>query len=525
MADHNLHFHKCGRECKSLEYNFRLLSMVLLLSSMCVASNVQDSLVGVEHQTVRFSVPLQVEQVYGSGICINQKCSVIATACHIQMAAGRGNVAVAGGHTRKVLSLANESDSNKTDVSVGQRTFSYNIANDVSFVYTRKPVPHKSGISYSYHYYVGQKVQVAGYYHGKFTTAEAHIIGADVLVEMGTSQLRDNLVLDISAKQGQSGSAVLDERGQLIGMLILTGTVKTNGTDSPASVALPVRTIAKVLVKLDPLLGMSIFDHIVEGVQMPVQTTFEVYKDKDSPEDASSVFPVLTAAASEVSAPVAKLRARAAVSARLLTNFLTKQCVTETTEKPTCHEVGIVQGQQIYREIKRKGELGATTTTFPKANHRVWTQAEWLYTLSNIAENLWIFQGVVKDRYLFSFMSSPEDDRCSYEEWAGVAIPLFGWSRLLWEGSVACFQQILTDKDFNVLSVFTDLRPPEERRTQFFQTAIYYDWVELEGVRSPIPFPVEERIVAKVQGEKDLRYSSVTWTEYRQYRVSHKLGM
>ncbi len=509
---------------QDMEHNLRLLTLVILLNSACVAANVQDSLVGVEHETIRFSVPVKVETLYGSGICIDQKCSVIATACHIQMAAGRGNLAVAGGHTSKVLSLANKSDSNKTDVSVRERAFSLNIANDVSFVYTKEQVPHKSGVSYSYHYHVGQKVLVAGYYHRKFTTEEAHIIGADVLLEMGTSRLRDDLVLDIGAKQGQSGSAVLDEQGRLIGMLVLTGAVKTKGTDIAASVALPVRTIARALVRLDPSLGMSVFDNIVEGERVPLQSTFEVYKDNDSPDD-TSVFPVLTAAASEVSDPVAKLRAKAAVSANLLTNFLAKQCVTERTERFVCHEVGIVQDQQIYREIKRNGELGVATTAFPKAERRVWTEGEWLYTLSGIAENIWIFQGVVKDRYLFSFMSSPEDDRCVLQEWAGVAIPIFGRRHQAWEGSVACFERILTDKDFNVLSVFSDLRPPEERSTEFFQTAIYYDWVELKGARSPIPFPTEEIIVAKLKAEKQLRYGNVTWTEYRKYRASHRIGM
>lgn len=526
MADHNLHLHKCETECKSLEHNFRLLLIVLLLCSTCVASNVQDSLIGVEHQTVRFSVPLKVETLYGSGICINQECSVIATACHIQMAAGRGNLAVAGGHTRKVLSLANESDSNKTDVSVGRKTFFYNIANDVSFVYTRKPVRHKSGISYSYHYHIGQEVQVAGYYHGKFTTKEAHIIGADALLEIGTARLRDNIVLDISEKQGQSGSAVLDERGQLIGMIILTGAVKAKSADITASVALPVRTIAKALVKLDPSLGKSVFDNIAEGEQMPVQRTFEVYEDNDSPDDTSPVFPILEAAASDVPDSVARLRAKAAASASLLVNVIAKQCVIERNDKSKCHEVAIIEGEQIYREIKRKGKLGEATTRFPRDKNRVSMEGEWLYTLSEIAENLWIFQGVVKDQYLFSFMSSPEDNRCyleDYEEGSGKVLSLFGRRYLPWKGPVACFEQILTDKDFNVLSVFTDWRPPEGSFTLWFQTAIYYDWVELYGVKSPIPFPTEERIVAKLQGEKHLRYGNVTWTEYKRYRASHKI--
>jgi hypothetical protein len=86
-----------------MELSFRLLPMALLLSSACVASEVQDSLVEVTHQTIQFSVPLRAETVYGNGICINRDCSVVATAYHIQMAAGRGNLAVIGGHTKETL--------------------------------------------------------------------------------------------------------------------------------------------------------------------------------------------------------------------------------------------------------------------------------------------------------------------------------------------------------------------------------------------------------------------------------------
>ncbi len=91
-------------------------------------------------------------------------CSVVATAYHIQMMVGRANLRVGNHHTEKVLSLANESDRDKSDVTVGKRTLSYNVANDVSFIYTKKSAAHKSGVPYSYNFYVGQKVTVAGYY-------------------------------------------------------------------------------------------------------------------------------------------------------------------------------------------------------------------------------------------------------------------------------------------------------------------------------------------------------------------------
>ncbi len=504
----------------------RLLPLVLLLNSVCVASSAQDNLVGVEHTMARFSVhysvPLRLERVSGSGICIDPKCSVVVTANHIQTEAGGENLQVAGGKTSKVLSGSNESDSHRVGANGKDGTLPCSMVNDVAFIYTKRPIRHKSGLSYSYRYQVGDTVEVAGYYHGKFTTEEAHIVGADVLLQVGSDRLQDNIILDIRLKKGQSGSAVIDQQGQLIGMIILVGVLKANGGDITASVALSVKTIADALMKLDPSLGTSLFDKIPEEKWTPMRTTFQIDgDDNDSPEETSTVFPVLTADMSDVPDPVGRLRAKAAASADLLKNLIAKQCFTERNADPTCHEVAIIENQQIYREIGKDGKLGEAIPTIKKLRKHIWMQYEWAYTLDEIAENSWVFQGLVKDQYLFSFMASSEDDRCYLEEWPEVTIPLFVRRRVPWKGQVACFRQIVTDKDFNVLCVFTDWRPPVECLIQYGQSAIYFDSVVLEGVASPVLLPTSEEIVFKGKGSKYLRYASVTWTNYRKYRASH----
>jgi S1-C subfamily serine protease len=224
---------------------FRALSTALLLTSLCSAADARDHLVSVQRSTVHFSLPPTVQQVEGSGICINASCSVIATAYHVQRLVGRANLGVASGRTDKVLSLANDSDTNKSDVSVGNRIFSYNLANDVAFIYTKKPLPRKSGVPYSYTFHVGQKVSVVGYHRHELETREAHIIGANVDLVTGQAQLKENLVLDIHLNPGTSGSAVLDERGNLLGMVILSGELKVSTGDLIASIALPVRPIGR----------------------------------------------------------------------------------------------------------------------------------------------------------------------------------------------------------------------------------------------------------------------------------------
>jgi hypothetical protein len=442
------------------------------------------------------------------------------------MLAGRSNLRVASGHTDKVLSLANEHDTNKSEVPVetSHTTLSYNLANDVSFVYTKKPVPYKSGIPYSYKFYVGQKVEVAGYHDHEFVTREARIIGANVLLVIGQAQLNENLVLDIHVNPGSSGSAVLDERGNLLGMIVLTGSLKFNSGDVIASVALPVRTIAKALVKLDPVLGSAIFNDIPETEAKLEQMTPVEYQEGDAPEDTSPLIPELSAIPSEVPNSLGKLRATSEAASKLMANFVTRQCLVQGTQKPLCHELSIIDGQQSFRGIQKNGKLAKLTNSFPIQKHGVWAQSDWADTLGEIAEDddPWVFEGSVDDRYLFTLKSAAKDGRCYWEEYS-QGTPLFGGGHPAWKGPVDCFEQILTDKNFNVLSVFTERRPPANCLAQVVQTAIYYDWIKLPGLASPILLPVRERITAKVQGQKKLWYANMSWVDYREFRAEHKI--
>jgi hypothetical protein len=67
------------------------------------------------------------------------------------------------------------------------------------------------------------------------------------------------------------------------------------------------------------------------------------------------------------------------------------------------------------------------------------------------------------------------------------------------------------------------MRPPDGCLTRLVQTAIYFDWVKLDGIKSPILLPVMERITAKVLGQKDFWYAYVSWTDYKEFRAEHKI--
>lgn len=468
---------------------------------------------------------LKVVEVYGSGICIDQNCSVVVTAYHIQLFAGTAKLRVDSEHTAKILEVASVNDTNKSAVPVGKamKIFSYNIANDIIFIYSKKAVPHKSGVSYSYAPYVGQKVMVAGYEHHKLVMREAHIIGSNVTLVVGNAQLKENLVLDIYVNPGASGSGVFDVGGNLLGMVTMSGPLHFKTGDLLASIALPVKNIGKALVKLDPILGSSIFNNIPDEQSTTEQTTGVLDQQNEQPDDTSPVIPALVATPSDVPNSVEKLRAKAKVATDLMVNYIARQCLVERESREAlCYELSIYRGVQRFRKIDKNGKSGKVTRSFPAQKDGVWTDSDWTDTLGEIADNVWEFKGSINDQYLFSYSSVAEDDRCYYEEYS-QGVPLFGKGHAEWKGAVDCVEQIVTDKDFNVLAVFTEMRPPDTCLTKVMQTAIYYNWIRLEGLKSLVLLPVMERMSAKVQGQENLLYANMTWTDYQKFRVKSNI--
>jgi trypsin-like peptidase len=506
---------------------FKTLWLTMFLSILCSANSAINHVVSVQHSSFKLSVPLRMQQIQGSGICINQSCSVVVTAYHIQMCAGKANLQIDDAHTTKVLSLATDNDTNKADVPVslsGQtKHLSYNLEHDISFIYANEPVHDKSGVPYSFKPYTGEHVNVVGYYKNRFTTRTARLIGVNVPLMWGQSRLDENLILDIAMQPGSSGSAVLDEQGNLLGMITLSGAIKSKNGDLTASVALPTRIIANALLKLDPVLGVTIFNQIPPKEELTPATPIAMtYMESDLPNDTSAVIPTLSATAVDASDPVSRLHARSEAASELMVNFLTRQCVVQGNEKSLCDELSVIDGQQTYRKIGRDGKPSKRTSSFPIQKYGVWTQSDWVDALGEIADNSWVFQGSVGDGYLFTFRATAEDDRCYYEEYS-PGVPLFGGGRPGWKGSVVCFEQVLTDKDFNVLAVFTEMDPSNGCLTQSFQTAIYYQWIKIEGLGTPVLMPARERISAKVQGQKDLWYANVSWSDYREFKAKHKI--
>jgi hypothetical protein len=506
----------------------RLFVSSIVLCGACSAVDVKEHLVAIHASTVKFSLPigLNAKRFAGSGICIQKDCSVVATCYHIQGMSGATPLKVAGGRTTKVMSLARDSDTNKSNIPMGgtRSILSYNVANDISFIYTKNAVPEKSGTLYSFDFNVGQKVHVAGYRNRIFTSRDALIIGKNVPLTIGRTPLNNNLILDITMVPGQSGSAVFDDSGRLLGMLFSSGQLMIGDGHLSVSIALPTETIARALVSLDPVVGQTLFPQLPATNVLSITPITVTRQENELPAEVSPIIPHLSAVAIDVPNAVQRLNTTASIAESRMVNFIAKQCLVLGTQKPICHEVSVVDDEQNFRKIGNGGKLGRLISSSSIKRGVVWKGTSWYEVLGEIAENPWVFKGALDEHYLFIHDSTVNDDRCYYEE-AANEVPLFGGRHLPWSGAVACFEMVLTDRNFNVESTLTEMYPPAQCVAELYQSAIYYDWLRLPGLKDSVLLPVVERTATKFAGHDDLAYKSILWSNYAKFRAEHVIRL
>jgi hypothetical protein len=499
------------------------LLTIVVLSSLAWGHSVRDYCVRVESSTLHWFPP-SIRSEFGTGICIGEDCSFVLTPYHMQLAAGRAGLEVIGGQIGKILSAAPAADAEKSEVRLGNKMVSYNVANDFSFLYMKKKVRHKIGVIPRYQPNVGQSVYVAGYYGRRFQIQEARLIGVNVPLMIGQSDFTENLVLNIDLQPGSSGSAVLDEHNRLLGMIVLTGKLKLKaGNLSTVSVALPIQSIAARLRRLDPTLGSALFSNIPHEERHDISPPAIKYEELELPEDTSPAMPTLSPVYSNIPNAVSSLQQNAAAAAKIMINVIAEQCMVQGTARPKCHEVSITNGDQTFREVRHNGKLGKQISKLPTPRAGVWSLSDWADTLATIAQGPWKFEGSIGGNYLFARRFSAEDDECEYEEHSS-AIPLFGGGYGDWKGLVPCVEKVVADKAFNVVADFLEMYPPANVcKFRILQSAIYFNWFKVDGVKSLILLPTSERINGKQEDRDRLMYTTIFWAKYRKFGSEHKI--
>jgi hypothetical protein len=446
-------------------------------------------------------------------------------------------VRIAGGRVQKIVPYASESSINKTDVEVDGKHFSYDITKDIAFIYATKPLYGKAGIKYSFTCEVGQKVTIVSWKPFSNTATDAHIIGVNVPLRMGHAELNDNLILDVSVKPGASGSAVIDSEGRLVGIITMYGRIETKLGPLSVSIALPASTVAKALSVIDPRLASAVFGDkrddqpprkAITWIDMETSDFESVISTAHQSSQNEALLPDISglpAPRNDIVEAVQRLRAKAEAGAKSMVNLVATECLITSRQKQRCYEVSITEGEQQYREVGRDGKLGVPVRNpFAKKrpNGSLWAESSWADYLASVTDSTWRFQGLLRDKYIFTGEGRPEDERCSFSEFP-VSIPVFQHHYPEWTGPVDCNEVLVTNSHFDVLKIYTEFYPPAHCRIEVLDLVISYQWVKLADIEEPVLLPFEERMTARLRNTKETMTATTSWFDYRRFRTEHRI--
>jgi hypothetical protein len=364
---------------------------------------------------------------------------------------------------------------------------------DLALFELRHPLSHHHGLTLSLdEIEVGKEVDIYAYPKGIINPARKLTCFPATFKGPTTSGL---LTFDyqLSAVKpirmgGASGGIVVDRKTEkILGIL--------NATTETTALAVPVQTLVDFVNKVEPFLAQQIFA-TVNGAS-PVSA--DLYpKFVPSPDHNSPFFPTHSGELEHLPVEpdgVKLLRERAQLLAGGIRNFIAVQSFEwgSANKAPAAlakYEVRVIDGAQRFREYPDdKEELGKVEeldqVRFPPL--RAWALGadEWskLPKLVGTELRLKVHQAadvVVNGRpiKIFQYYSSVEDNLCPF-----APVVDFGFFRISKSVAVACYGEVWTDEDTNIIRISEHLELSEKLKAykgwEEYQTIITYGWLKL----------------------------------------------
>ena len=439
-------------------------------------------------------VQLSAGNKHATGVCLDTPCSHVLTNYHVVAFLGQElkaeNTAVA-----KVTAATGPNDNQARNVEGLQRNFVFRFdpARDLAVVTLREPLPRRfHGLDFAT-YQPSQNQPVIGIAYdppraslagiGMFSVrrgrlrmseGEVRFLDAQIITSADNrpADIDGGLLLTFPSNAGNSGGAVVDSDGRVIGIICGAALVpgRTDG-DVAGTLALPAASVLRFLREREPELWAQTFS----AYPIPAEDISET-KGQAKQEGAATAARGPIAALNLDSVPllaedidpmamVAEAKRYAAERVSAMRNVLAEQQLEMWGESQRRevwrHEVSIYKGGQTFREIKADGTRGKSMSELPQPRAGARPGSEWSSLLWRIARantpltylGTSTYQG--KTVHAFSYAATAQDKVCDYAEYVNGLV-----GSTMWLGHVDCAGALLTDELFNPIAILQELYPP-----------------------------------------------------------------
>jgi hypothetical protein len=448
-------------------------------------------------RTGKLSPSLGIDAGFGTGFCLDAACRFIVTNYHVAAASPRAHK-IRGEEIfqRYFATGPQDRDATANTLSNGE-VLAYAVKRDLAIFELRRPLPHHHGLTFSLdELEFGQEVDIYAYPTGALLPGLQKLYGQGIInpvrkltrypakfkgpTTVGLLAFEYQFSADKPILGGASGGIVVDGKTEKI-LGILCGKSET------WALAVPVQTLVDFVHKAQPFLAQTIFP--TPNSIAPVSA--DLYPRFAPPSDRNPQFvPVRSDELRhrpEEPYEVSVLRNNAQLLADSMRNYIAVQTFEwgSGNQEPAAeaeYQVRVVDGVQKFRDGKNESEKAPR----PYLNSWVLPSDEWS-TLPNMVGTEWklkvrqaadaaVNQQPIK---VFQYYASVEDNLCPFEP-----VEDFGLFTISKAVAVACYGEVWTDKDLNILRISEHLDLSDKlkayRGWEDFQIVLTYGWLKQE---------------------------------------------
>ena len=475
-----------------------LASMATLCAAVAPA---QDASRGV----VKLTAHTLCSRRFDSGICIDTPCLHVVTAYHVVALLGAG-LKVEGVAVASAQSATGPQDSEAVDMNVAGSVFRFNPSRDVALLTLQRPLPPRfMGLSFaSYKPSIGQRVTRIARHVDAYDIASGRVVGDDLRYQAPEHlvDLEDQFLLDCSSRPGNSGGAVIDGDGRVLGLVEIRST-ESSGRIGTA--VLPASIVSGFLRGKDPALWARLFDKPAANAAAAQR------HDIDWPV-ALDRQPIPANGTHDPNLPIGALRTQVATGLAAMQRMFAQQSMRfwgdGEREQSWQYQVSMYSDGQRFRTVAGK-ETDAAALPGPKAG--ILPESEWYDVLSLIETAKLEYMGASSHSgepvHVFRFNNTAEDAVCWFRQRTAV---VFGHKD---EAQyVVCGGIVVSDEHFNVLGISQRLAPQFGFVAEW-QALARYGLVKLPDGHEPYLVPLSMDLSARFKNGK-VYHASERWSDY-----------
>ena len=385
---------------------------------------------------------------FGTGFCLDAICRFIVTNYHVAKMTGPRNI-----KGERVIKryLATGPDDEGATLNGGQSISptKFTLSRDLAVFELRHPVRKCHGVSFSLEELkIGQEVDIYAYPKDGINPFRNLLkFHGTSIGETATGLLAFEYSLSTGRKirPGASGGIVVDSASQQI-VGILNG-IATNGES--IALAVPVRSLADFVNKIQPILGETLFPRDKSSVS---PTLADLY-----PKLMPSVPSRILESRSVEPEDVKLLRGKAQLLADSMRNFIAVQTFEWGSKgsRPaavSAYEVQVIDGRQQFRDYP-DGKKQYNDLPFPDLSTAIVSRGEWSDLPDMVGKELHLKihqapDAIVENKRIkvFQYRADVEDGVCAWQSNFN-----FGLFTIKKNAIVSCYGEVWTDDDVNIL--------------------------------------------------------------------------